>query len=182
LPTGYGITNKEDKPIAMTFRIDKEILEKIRIESKNKGISINTFVNQIIKSYAEWYIFEPKIGMIPLPKTIIAELFKDLTKEEVSHIATSVGKRAIYDIALFMKSKVDIDTFLQWFESRMKNSSMHISHNVHNHSHIYTLKHDICINWSFFYKVMLESIFKEIFGKSVDIGISEGSLTIIFER
>jgi hypothetical protein len=182
LPTGYGISNKENKTITMTFRIDKDILEKIRIEAKNKGISINTFVNQIINSYAEWYIFEPKIGMIPLPKTIISELFKDLTKEEVSHIATAVGKRAIYDITLFMKSKFDMDTFLQWFESRMKNSSMQISHTVHNRTHIYTLKHDICINWSYFYKVMLESIFNEIFGKSVDINISEGSLTINFER
>ena len=58
----------------MTFRIDKEILEKIRIASRNKGISINTFVHQIIKSYAEWYILEPKIGMIHLPKTNIFEL------------------------------------------------------------------------------------------------------------
>ena len=48
MPTGYGISNKENKTITMTFRIDKDILEKIRIEAKNKGISINTFVNQII--------------------------------------------------------------------------------------------------------------------------------------
>ena len=177
----YENSNNEFKATTMTFRIDKDIMKKIRMESMSKGISMNTFVNQIIKSYEEWYIFEPKIGMITLPKGVVIDLFKDLTKEEITRIATSVGKSAIYDIALFMKSKVDIETFLQWFETRMKNSSMYLSHIVQNKSHIYTLKHDICINWSFFYKVVLESIFKEIFKKNVDINISDGSLTIIFE-
>lgn len=182
MSTRYENSNNDIKKTPMTFRIDKDIMEKIRICSTNKGIGINSFVNQIIKSYAEWYIFEPKIGMMPLPKPIVIELFRDLSKEDVSCIAKSVGKSAIYDITLFMKSEVDIDTFLQWFELRMKNSSMHLSHTVQDNSHIYTLKHDLCINWSFFYKVVLESIFKEIFGKTVDIKISEGSFTIIFER
>jgi hypothetical protein len=178
----YEISNNNTKTATMTFRIDKNIMEKLRNEAKSKGISINSFVNQIIKGYAEWYIFEPKIGMIPISKPIVFELFKDLTKEEVSHIATAVGKSAIYDITLFMKSKVDMDTFLQWFESRMKNSSMHLNHTVQDHTHIYTLKHDININWSYFYKVVIELIFNEIFEKNVNINISEGSLTIAFEK
>jgi hypothetical protein len=56
---------------------------------------------------------EPKIGMIPISKPVVIELFRYLTKEEISNIASSIGKSAIYDITLFMKSKVDIDTFLQ---------------------------------------------------------------------
>jgi hypothetical protein len=166
----------------MTFRIEKNIMSKLRIEAKNRGISLNMLVNQIIKNFVDWYMFEPKIGMIPISKPVVIDLFKSLRKDEILSIATIVGKNAIYDIALFMKNKVDIDSFLEWFESRMKNSSMQLSHIVNGNIHTYTMKHDICLNWSLYYKTILELIFDEIFKKNVDIHISEGSFTITFEK
>jgi hypothetical protein len=170
------------KTDSMTFRIEKDIMQKLREDAKNKGISLNTFINQIIRNFLDWYIFEPKIGMIPISKPVVVELFHSLTKEEISNIASNVGKSAIYDITLFMKSKVDIDSFLQWFELRVKNSPMQLYHTVNGKIHIYTIKHDICINWSYYYKVILERIFNEVFNKNVEINISEGSFTVAFEK
>jgi hypothetical protein len=173
---------EKSKTDTMTFRIEKDTMQKLRQEAKNKGISLNTFVNQIIRNFLDWYIFEPKIGMIPISKPVVVELFRCLTKQEISNIASNIGKSAIYDIALFMKSKVDIDSFLQWFELRVKNSPMQLYHTVNGKIHIYTIKHDICINWSYYYKVILERIFNEVFNKYVEINISEGSFTVAFEK
>jgi hypothetical protein len=166
----------------MTFRIDTNIMDKLRIEAKNREISLNMLVNQIIKSFVDWYVFEPKIGIIPISKPVVIELFKNLKKDEIIDIATKIGKNAIYDIALFMKSRIDMDSFLEWFEARMKNSSMHISHIVNGRTHTYTMKHDICLNWSLYNKTILDLIFDEIYRKRVDISISEGSFTITFEK
>ena len=44
------------------------------------------------------------------------------------------------------------------------------------------MKHDVCLNWSLYHKTILELIFDEIFKKSVDISISEGSFAITFEK
>ncbi len=180
--TTYKAADHSNKTVTMTFRIDKNIMKKLRIEARTREISLNIFVNQIIKNFVEWYMFEPKVGMIPISKPVVLELFRDLRKEEILNIASMVGKNAIYDIALFMKTKVDIDSFLEWFESRMKNSSMQVFHVVHDNIHTYTMKHDICINWSLYHKTILELIFDEIFRKSVDIHIAEGSFTITFEK
>ena len=174
--------NNSKRTITMTFRIDEKIMSKLRIEAKNRGISLNMLVNHIIKNFVDWYMFEPKIGMIPISKTVIVELFRDLKKDEIINIATKIGKNAIYDIALFMKTKMDMDSFLEWFESRMKNSSMQLSHIVNKNIHTYTMKHDVCLNWSLYNKTILELLFDEIFKKSVDISISEGSFTITFEK
>lgn len=178
----YDEEKDNNKTDPMTFRIEKDIIKNLRQDAKSKGITLNTFINQIIRNFLDWYIFEPKIGMIPIAKPVVVELFRCLTKEEVSSIASNVGKSAIYDITLFMKSKVDIDTFLQWFELRIKNSPMQLYHSVNGKIHIYTIKHDININWSYYYKVILERIFHEVFNKNVDINISEGSFTVAFEK
>ena len=70
--------NNSKRTITMTFRIDEKIMSKLRIEAKNRGISLNMLVNHIIKNFVDWYMFEPKIGMIPISKTVIVELFRDL--------------------------------------------------------------------------------------------------------
>ena len=33
-------------------------------------------VNHIIKNFVDWYMFEPKIGMVPISKPIVIESLK----------------------------------------------------------------------------------------------------------
>jgi hypothetical protein len=182
LNTTYKTTKDNKRTVTMTFRVKEDIMEKLRHNAKSRGISLNMLINQIFKNYADWYMFESKIGMIPLSKPILFELFKDLRKDEVIDIATNIGKIAICDIAIFMNAKMDMDSFMTWFESRMRNSSIGISHLVRARTHTYTIKHDICFNWSLYHKVLLEVIFGELYKKDVDIQISETSFTIHLEK
>lgn len=178
----FQIENDSKRTITMTFRIKKNIMETLRRDAKNRGISLNMYVNQIFKNFTDWYAFEQKVGMIPLSKPVVLDIFRNLKKEEVLDIATRIGKNEIYDIALFMRSKVDMDSFLEWIESRMKNSSMNVSHSIRGNTHIYAMKHDVCLNWSLYHKTILELIFNEIIGKEVHINITETTFTIEFEK
>ena len=178
----HNTTEENKRTITMTFRISKDVMEKLRHKAKEKGISSNMLVNQIFKNYVNWYKFEPKIGMIPLSKPIVISLFRDLRKDEIIDIATNNGKNAVYDIAVFMNAKVDIDSFLSWLESRMRNSSIHVSHIVKGTVHTYTFKHDICLNWSLYHKIILELIFGDVFKKTIDIQTAETSFTWQLEK
>jgi hypothetical protein len=172
----------KNRTITMTFRVEKKIMASLRTEAARRGVSLNMLVNQVFKNFMDWHVFETKIGMVPMPKSIILELFRNLSKEEIIDLATRIGKNEIYDIALFMKSKVDVDSFIEWICIRMRNSSMHITHRVNVNSHVYTIKHDLSLNWSLYHKVTLELIFENIIGKDVEIDISEKSFTIRFEN
>lgn len=178
---GYTEYDKK-RTITMTFRIEKSIMESLRKEAARRGISLNMLVNQIFKNFVDWYVFETKIGMVPMPKPVILDIFRNLSKEEVVDIAARVGKNEIYDIALFMKAKVDMNSFIEWIGTRMRNSSMYITHIVKDNTHVYTLKHNVCLNWSLYHKIILELIFDEIIGKEVKIDISETAFTIRFEN
>jgi HD superfamily phosphodiesterase len=85
-----------------------------------------------------------------------------MSKQEIIELATSIGKSATNDTALFMKSKIDLDSFLSWFDVRMKNSSVEISHSIECSTHTYILKHDLGENYSLFQKTVLELIFGDV--------------------
>lgn len=172
--------NHDKKTITQTLRINKTILDDLRKESEERGISLNLLVNQIFKNYADWNSFDTKIGMVPLPKVVMLDIFKSLRKEEVIDIAYKVGKNEIQDIVLFMKYDVNIKSFIEWIQTRMRNSSMHVNHTVDQNTHIYTIRHNMCLNWSLYHKIILEAIFKEVIHKDVEINISETAFVISF--
>jgi hypothetical protein len=163
----------QKKTGTVTFRIDANLLSMLRTESEEKQISLNTLVSQILDSYAKWGRFEERVGMILLAKPVVIKLFCNMSKEEIIDLANSVGKDAVKDIALFMGNEIDFDLFLRWLEVRMKKSSSEITHTIKGNIHTYVIKHDLGGNWSLYHKTVLESIFRESFGRTIDIIVSD---------
>jgi hypothetical protein len=176
--------NARDKRKTSTFtlRIDEDITKLLQNESQLHDISLNTLINKILKRYVEWDSYEPKVGMIPMAKPVITTLFNMMSEEEILDLVSNFGKNVVQDIAYFMKMKSDPDSFLTWFEIRMRRSFVEFNHLQENDRHIYVLKHDLGYNWSLYHKKILERIFNEIFNKHVRITISDFMLTIQFER
>jgi hypothetical protein len=156
------------KTTTMTFRIHENILRELRKEAKDREISINVLVNQVFRRYIEWDSYEPKVGMIPIAKPVVMELFENISEAKIIEIAQNVGNDAVKDIALFMKHRMDVESFLEWFETRMKTSSIEISHQRlgdTNGVHSYMIKHDLGKNWSIYHKTIFEYILQGVLQK-----------------
>jgi hypothetical protein len=140
----------------------------LRKEAKDREISINVLVNQVFRRYIEWDSYEPKVGMIPIAKPVVMELFENISEAKIIEIAQNVGNDAVKDIALFMKHRMDVESFLEWFETRMKTSSIEISHQRlgdTNGVHSYMIKHDLGKNWSIYHKTIFEYILQGVLQK-----------------
>ncbi|MGC2429158.1 MAG: hypothetical protein WA421_19145 [Nitrososphaeraceae archaeon] len=170
MPNSAAPVADNRKTVTMTFRVDEAIMTKLRHESEQREISLNTLVNQIFKHFVEWDVFESKVGMIPIARPIVVELFEKMTEDEIIEVAKRIGKNTVRDIALFMKNKVEIYSFLSWFEARMKSSFLEIKHDIeNNNTHVYIVKHDLGKNWSLYHKAVLELIFMELLGRPIDV-------------
>jgi hypothetical protein len=174
---------KNRKTTTITLRIDTDVMQSLYNKAGQDDISLNTLVNQVLKRYMEWDMYEGKAGMIPLSKPVAKELFQRLSGEDLIKMAKGVAKNAVYDIALFMKGgKMDPDLFVSWFLSRMKNCSEITETNVGEESsgipHTYIIKHDLGENWSLFHKAMLESIFNDILSRPIHINVTGSTLTL----
>ena len=182
--TSFGNLSKEEKDkgrttTTVTFRINSDVMHKINAKAEQEEISLNTLVNQVLKRYSEWDMYESKVGMIPVNRRVIRMLFEGLSKEEVVKMSREVAKNEVYNIALFMKgkSKLDVDSFISWFLSRMKNCS-EITENKEKYNKTYILKHELGENWSLYHETVLDSIFTDYLQTPIQISITDS--TIVF--
>lgn len=175
-------TNQKKKTDTMSFRLDSEILDKIRKESESQGISLNVLANKIFSRYVDWDMFEPKVGMVPIAKPIVSALFEKLSEQETVELAKQIGQSIVSDIATFMKGSMDIDSFVSWFVTRMKISDFEINHTVKNSKHTYIIKHDLGYNWSLYHKTVLELIFNDVLERKIDFEIKDRMMELSFEK
>jgi hypothetical protein len=175
--------NHRAKTYTMSLRLETKNFERLHQEAHSQGISANSLINQILNDYFEWYIFQRKIGFVPVLKPVVKEIFNKMSKEQVMQIA-NIGKEESTNALHFMKGKLDLDCFLSWFEDRMKNSSIEVRHTFDDTSsmHTFVVKHDICENWSLYLKEIIEHIFKEILERKVDTTALQSTFTFKFEQ
>jgi regulator of PEP synthase PpsR (kinase-PPPase family) len=126
MSTSLPCADRAKRNITMTFRLDESVITTLRSESERRHLSLNTMVNQILQRYVEWDMYESKVGLISMLKPVVAELFKKTSKQDIIELAASIGKNATNDAALFMKSKIDLDSFLAWLDVRRGGTSVHI--------------------------------------------------------
>jgi hypothetical protein len=100
-------TRKTTTTTTITFRIDTE--------SARNDRSLNTSVNQILKRYVQWDMFEPQAVIIPFAKPVVTELLANMSKDHITNLAKNVAKTAVQDIMVVMKGKIDLDSFLDLF-------------------------------------------------------------------
>ena len=162
----------------ITFRINEVVLDRLTSESERRGISVNTFANQIFKDFLDWDMLQPKAGMIPIAKPVIVEMFRKMSEEEVIDLAKRVGRDTIHDIVFFMKQRMNLDSFLSWLEMwAKKNSSIGFSHSTEDGVHVCIMKHDLGEKWSLYHKTVLQTISNDILKRPIDITINSGIIT-----
>ncbi|HKU32338.1 MAG TPA: hypothetical protein VJR22_00645 [Candidatus Nitrosotalea sp.] len=170
------------KTSTITFRLDDEVLARLRDESNKRQVSTNTLANQALRRFLEWDIYEPVSGFVMINKPVFIEIFGKMTQDDVVSIASRIGKNEVRDIALFMRGKMDLISFLSWFETRMINSSVQVSHTKDNGSHTYVMKHDIGKNWSIYHKTILELLFQEAFNRKIAVKAEKNTIAFQFSE
>jgi hypothetical protein len=168
----------------ITFRISTHVLNKLRGQSENKGVSLNSVVNQVLKHYVEWEEFEPQMGMIPFPKNVLHNIFSDMSQEQIIKLAANVGKDTAIDMAIFMKGRIDFSGFISWIEMRMKNSDSQFVHRINEDGeHTIIIRHSLGRHWSLYLKVMLVSALTEVFKAQVkDVIMTDSMISFICKK
>jgi len=171
------------KSSTITFRLDENTIKRLRNESGHRQVSTNTLVNQALKQFLDWGMYESSVGFVIINKQVFVHVFGKLSQKEIVDVATRVGKDEVKNMALFMKGRIDIQSFLAWFELRMINSAVQVSH-IHEDDdfHRYVMKHELGKNWSVYHKTILELIFEEVFNKKMDVKIDKTMISFEFSE
>lgn len=151
---------KKESTRSITYRLPSKIVEELETEAKNKKISQNVLVNQILEQYVNWDRFSDKIGMIPIPKGILDSLGSEMTGDDINEIIKTVLP-IIKDTVLLLKGKYDLKRCIETLEDYMRASGMKSDHRIEGELHHFIIQHELGINWSFFTEQLLKEIFNQ---------------------
>jgi len=166
----------------MSFRLESDVLDKLRKVAENQKVSLNVIANRVFSRYVEWDMFQPMVDMVPVAKPIINALFQKLAKDETVELAQKIGHKTVSDIATFMKGSMDIDSFVSWFETRIIMSDFDMNHTENGNKQTYIIKHDLGYNWSLYHMTVLELIFHDLFEKKIESEINDSMMQFSFEK
>ena len=170
------VKNKEQTN-SISYRLPSKLLENLETEARQKNISHNVLVKQILQKYVLWERFAEKIGMVPVPQKILQSLGGRLSHQEILEIIDALFI-TIKDSVMFMKGGYDLKRTIETLEDYMRNSGMESDHRVEGDLHHFVIQHKMGMQWSIFTELLLRRVFAE-FEKEIEIKFQTTESTVI---
>lgn len=152
-------TQNKSSTRSITYRLPEKLINELETEAAQKNTSQNVLVKQILERYIAWDRFSTKIGMIPVPKSILKSLGDELDGQDIDEIINLIFPM-IKDTVLFIKGGYDLKRCIETLEDYMKASGMNSDHRVEGNVHSFIIQHDLGIKWSVFTEQLLSQIFR----------------------
>ena len=170
------VKNKEQTN-SISYRLPSKLLENLETEARQKNISHNVLVKQILQKYVSWERFAEKIGMVPVPQKILQSLGGRLSHQEILEIIDALFI-TIKDSVMFMKGGYDLKRTIETLEDYMRNSGMESDHRVEGDLHHFVIQHKMGMQWSIFTELLLRRVFAE-FEKEMGLKFQTTESTVI---
>ncbi len=154
-------SHTQNKPStrSITYRLPEKLINELETEASQKNTSQNVLVKQILEQYVQWDRFSTKIGMIPVPKSILKSLGDELDGQDIDEIINLIFPM-IKDTVLFIKGGYDLERCIETLEDYMRASGMNSDHRIEGDVHTFLIQHDLGLKWSVFTEQLLTQVFR----------------------
>ena len=161
----------------ISYRLPSKLLDDLETEAREKNISQNVLVKQILMKYMRWERFAQKMGIIPVPQKILESLGGDMSHKDVLKII-DVLFIAIKDSVMLMKGGYDLKRTIETLEDYMRSSGMESDHRIEGELHHFIIQHKMGMQWSIFTELLLRRVFTE-FEKENNLTFQTTESTVI---
>ena len=172
-------TNKRKRQTeSLTLRIDKEMLDELRIESEHKMVSLNTLTNQIIKSYIKWYSPAQRAGIMFIPKSLLIPIIDNFAEYQMETLAEKFRESGYEETLLMMSKENSLPVILDLFDSWLNVSNLQFDRKSSEGSLTYIINHGLGRKWSIFLERVFWYIVKDLGITGARFDITDGTVTL----
>jgi hypothetical protein len=161
---------------SITFRVSGDILLALRQLSQEGGMSLNTLVNNVLRSYVDWESIAVKAGFGVFQKEVVREAIDALDEPALDRIATKTAD-AYKDMLLLMKGSLDLDSFISVVKDGSKRAGFNFREFEEPEGKKIVLQHDMGANWSIYSKAYYERVINSI-GYPLKVEATDSSIVI----
>jgi hypothetical protein len=101
---------KENRTVSRNFRFNADAAQFLDFESRRKGISLNSLVNNIFRRYAEFDRLAERTDMVTLNRYLLSLLLELIPEQTLSEEVFEFGKQSGHDSLLFWKKEISPET------------------------------------------------------------------------
>ncbi len=106
-----------EKTVTRSFRINESAFLALEEEAKKRNISLNTLVNQLFLSYANFDRYFQRFGMIKMSKFQFRKILKALPDNEIVELAREVAQNSSRMIILARYGTLSLTTILDYLNT-----------------------------------------------------------------
>ena len=162
---------------SLTLRLDKGLLDKLRKESEQKMVSINSLANQIISSYIKWYSPAQRAGITFVPKSVLIPIIDSLAEYQIANVAEEFRKNGYEETLLMMSNEYSLSVILDLFDSWLSVSNLQFNRETSENSLKYIINHGMGKKWSLFLEKVFWYIVKDLGITKAGFDVRDGSVT-----
>jgi hypothetical protein len=170
-----------EKNKTVTFRIDTQVLDKIKSHAAFEKITLNALVNQLLAHAVDWDIVAAKSGWIPIPKALLMAWFDNLDDKTILDIAEENGRKVSRDMLFSMRGKYEAWEWVSILRGRAKAAGFSFTQVDDRDEVKFIMKHDMGLKWSKHFKTFYEAAFKEL-GCNIKFDFTENTLVYKIDR
>jgi hypothetical protein len=168
------------KTETVSFRIRPDLKSALEEEAMRLGINPNALVSQIFSRHVSWGRYIGRLNFIPVSKDFLRLVFESLPKEDTGKIARSLGESQAHEELLFLFQHISPGTILMFMDLWASHFDAW-DHRYEGGRHLFTIKHDVNLNFSFFTKEYVSSLLQSTLGTKVEFeAMTPNSVTFSF--
>ena len=172
------VSKRKHQTESLTLRIDKDLLDKLRKESEQKMVSINTLTNLIIKSYIKWYSPAQRAEIMSVPKSVLIAIIDNLADYQMESVADRFRKSGYEETLLMMSKEYSLPVVLDLFDSWLNVSNMQFNRESSEDSLTYIINHGLGRKWSLFLEKVFWYIVKDLGITGARFDITDGTVSM----
>ena len=167
---------------SITFRLDRSVLDELRQEATQKMESINTLVNQIVKSYMQWHKPAKKAGLAYFSKVLMTELLDSLSDDQIIRITQEFCNNNLLDINQMLRSENNITSFMDSLCSWLEASGYNYRFDSIGDINIYVIQFDMGRKWSLYFRTQMLFVFEHYNIENADSEMTNNTVILKIKK
>lgn len=165
----------------ISLRFERETLNSLREIAKDKHVSLNSVISQILERYLHLWMYDQSFRFIALSKPLIRSCFAKLSEQDAQEIGKVIGGTVHREIILHLYGKITtrtVLTYLDIFGTRFE-AYRHI---IEGNEHSINIVHDINVEFSICFGAVVVAMLTlaQIKVSAKDIVMDPNAFTISF--
>jgi len=165
----------------ITIRVPKSLKEQLEKTSKKSQLTLNNLINQILYQRMHWDAQLNKMGWLQFEPTVVKQIMKKLTEEEIEDIAER-SKRGVAKAIQFVYGDTSVEHVVEFIDSWLSATNMPFRHTEDLESHQFLVTHELGKKWSTFVNKCIVGFTEDLGHTVIKFENNEDSYTTIIKK